>query len=54
MLRIVAYSEPWYIQNSGIFRSRAIFSTVVCFGALSDNFLNLKEKKPPIAMYTDF
>ena len=29
MLRILAYSEPWYIQNAGIFRSRAILSTLV-------------------------
>ena len=33
MLRMMAYSEPWYIENPGIFRSRPIFSTLLYSGS---------------------
>ena len=33
MLRMMAYSEPWYTQNPGIFTSRAIFSTLLYSGS---------------------
>ena len=33
MLRIMAYSEPQYIENPGIFRRRPIFSTLLYSGS---------------------
>ena len=33
MLRMMAYSEPWYIESPRIFRSRPIFSTLLYSGS---------------------